>query len=576
MAGLLLVAGAGPTPGAAQPDSPTRAAEAPFFSGERGVVWTVPPSARAARLTLEQMATGGVTAVRVPDGPWLDDETASSVLDHAASLGIAVAVDLPLRPGGAAQLRAAADTLGPALDRLAALAKRYPSLVAVGLGAHHDTTVPTTCEAMATLSDAVTQRMDVATYYLTPFRPAADQCAGAVTGVLADLRGLGDPVARWAAWTETSGPVAVGAVGTWVDPSAGRGLQAPHSPERQARLLESVLTQWIPKHESPERAPEVDRREMQAVAAGISPSSVAPTVFVARWKDVDSPMGRRYGLHTASGEPRPAADVVRGIYRGEQRVFAFPSGTEPGPEAPWAVLFGWGILIGLAVLYAQRPLFRRALTRYFTAHGFYRDSVREGRDTVPLVNWLWLIVIAIATGIVVAVVGAAAAPTVAVEHAVEALGGGAGETLGYLVARPVITGTLAGGGVLVLLLLWSLVIGLSVRQWMALRSDQVLMLVGWPCWPALLWMGVALVTASGTGGQGLQAAGLLAMAALASTVWATVRVLWDVWAVTRMPAAAVVLLALLSPLVLALGGVVLFGLQADLPVSLLIHLFTRT
>ncbi|HHP7237436.1 hypothetical protein [Longibacter sp.] len=549
-----------------------------FFYGGRGVVWDMPEAARAAEFTLEDIAEAGVTVVRVPAERWLapdGDRHAARVLARAESLDISVAADLPLAYRSADQVSAAADTLGPTLDRLASIARRHEALVAIGLGRALDTASPDMCPVLTALASETEGRMpSLSRYYVTPFRAASDRCASSVDGVLLDVRGLEDPLKRWRRWTERStAPVAIAAAGAWVDPEATSGLSVPHSVERQARAIESMLTGWIPASVDPLLAAPMQRAGPGGTAEG---ERAGPTVFVFRWADTESPLGRRYGLRTVSGESRPAASVVRGIYSGEQRVFAFPSGEAPGAEAPWAVLFGWFILIGMGALYARRPLFRRALGRYFMAHGFYRDSVCEGRDTVPLVNWICLLAVGIATGVVAAVIMEVLAPSMIAERLVEALNAGLDHRVGTVITAPVTTGALTAGLVVALLLVWSIVIGLTVRSWAVLRSDQVLMLVAWPCWPALVWMGVALVTISTETAGNPEAAGLLAAFSVLTAILSTVRVLRDVKAVTQMPAAVATLLALFSPAAVIAALLAVGWAQADLPLDLLIHLMGQT
>ncbi|PEN13533.1 hypothetical protein CRI94_09475 [Longibacter salinarum] len=577
LAGLLALASVPTAYGQSETPGESVGAQS-FFSGGRGVVWEVPDVDRAARFELDRIAESGITTVRVSAAPWFlpgKERSAAAVLAHAESLGVSVALDLPLAYESAAQIDVATDSLGPTLDRIAQLARQHRALVAVGLGKSLDTSVSKTCAALERLAVELRNRApDVARYYISPFRPEEDQCAGAVDGVLLDVRGVENPVERHRAWSaSTDTPVAIGAAGTWVAPDSASGLNIPHSSQAQARWLEMVLNQWIP-----ERSDAFEWSEPGDTPASDAQafSELSPTIFVYRWADEKNPLGRRYGLHAANGDPRPAATVVRGIYRGEQRVFAFPSGSAPSPEAPWAVLFGWFLLIGFALLYARRPLFRRAVGRYFMAHGFYTDSVREGRDTVSLVSWLMLLVVGVATGVIAAVIVDVLAPTMVAERFIDALGPDLGQRLGSYISQPITTGAFVAGGVIVMLLVWSVMIGLAVRNWKTLRTDQVMMLVIWPCWPALLWMGVALVMVSnGTTGSP-QTAGILAALGAVSAVWATVRVLRDVRVVTRIPLPVASLMAVFSPAAITTLLFAITWVQTNISASLVIHLFTRT
>ena len=534
-----------------------------------GVVWEAPRVERAARIELDRMAAAGVTAVRA-EAPLPGPGT----LAHADSLGITVALDLPLSALTARQLRTAADTLGPFLDRLAVDVRAAGVRVAVGLGTAHDTTVPATCDALEGLTGRVRDRLPGATiYYVTPFRPEADRCAAAVDVVAVDLRDLPDPVARFEAWTQAaSRPVVIGALGTWVQPTPRTGLLAPHSPEWQARELEQYLAHWRPDPSDP----WVAYAQSQAAAYPADSVATMPTLFVARWQDRDGALNRQYGVHTAQGAPRPAARVLRGVYRGEQHVFAFPRGMPPTPSVPWVVLLGWVLLGTVAATYARRPLFQRAASRYFLAHGFYCDSVREGRETLPTVHALLLGVVSVATGTVVATVLGALEPAVALGRVVEALPSVPAAWVAVAVQQPTSAGLWASIATAGALLIWGGALALASRQWRALRADQMLMLVTWPCWPVLLWMIAGLVVASSFEGGAPVAAGAIAGGAWVTAAISATRVLRDVRSVTGMPGGVVAALGLLSPAATIMGVSALLATQLDVSITLLWHLFSRT
>ncbi len=575
------------------------------FTGAKGVVWSPPSSARAARFALRDMADAGVTAVRMTAsmpalGEKLDASETSQrneqsggesgrgfagnvqeqIWADAHALGIDIWLDLPLAYRSTAQLRRMNKTVRPALQELAKRVTSNPAVRAIGLGTGLATIEPETCELLRTWASIVRAELDGtespqrAVYYVTPFHPEVDACASAVDGVLLDVRDRGAATAFMQAWRERSPvPVAIGAAGTWIDPSAESGLSVPHSPQRQARELETALTTWLPDLNDPLRPVRKELQDDGYLDIAAFGEREAPiSVFVARWEDTASPLGRAYGLYTSQGAKRPAADVLRGVYTGTQRVFAFPTGEAPGPDAPRAVLFGWLIVGVLAVIFARRPLFRRATVRYFSAHAFYCDSVREGRETMPIVNVFMLVLVSMAAGVIASVVVEVLRPLMIIEHVVMALGPELGVGIDALIQRPVVMGSVVAGGVAVLLLLWAIVIGVVVRQWVSLGADQVSMLVLWPCWPVLLWMGAALVTASSGGTT--QAAGLLALLSGATAVTATVRVLRDMHAVSRIPVGVTFLLSLVSPATALL--VIAFGLWAryDVPVALIVSLFS--
>jgi hypothetical protein len=547
------------------------------------------------------MAASGVTAVRITASmPALDkapdaSETSQGnepgseesgrgapfsvqeqIWAEAHALGINIWLDVPLSYRSTAQLQRMDETIRPALQDLADRIGSYPAVQAIGLGTGLDTTEPGTCDLLhswASIVRAELPRRSV--YYVTPFQPKTDTCASAVDGVLLDVRGRGAATAFVQRWREqTSGPVAIGAAGTWVDPSAEPGLSVPHSPQWQARELETVLTTWLPDANDPLRPVRDELQQDGYVDSETADKSNAPmSVFVAHWTDTATPLGRAYGVHTSQGDARPAADVLQGVYNGTQRVFAFPSGEAPGPDAPRAVLFGWLIVGTLAVIFARRPLFRRSTVRYFSAHAFYCDSVREGRETMPIVNILMLVLVSMATGVIAAVVAELLRPLMITEHVVMAIGPGIGAGLNEAIQRPVVAGAFVAACVVALLLFWAITIGMAVRPWVSLRADQVVMLVVWPCWPALLWMGASLVTASSGGAA--KAAGVLALLSGLTAITATVRGLRDVYAVGRLPLGVTLLLALASPAAVLFMIAVGLWARYDVPVALVANLFSR-
>lgn len=536
--------------------------ERPAGETVRGVVWTPPSQTQAALRTLDAMKRRGVTGVRLTR-PVFDD----AVLAGADTLGLHLYVDLPVAYASASRLQAAAPALADTLDRLLAAADRHPSLRAVGLAPLADTSVPATCDVVSRLAERVRTRggARLRTYSVTPFRPEADRCPGAVDLVLLDVRDTGDPVARWQAWrAATDRPVGVGALGTWMRPpsersGSGGGLQVPHSPEWQARALERGLARFTD-----------------------TTRTVPPAVFVYRWSDRpddgarEAPLARNYGLFDAAGEPRPVARVVTGFYTGRQRVFAFPSGQAPPAEWSWLIVLGWIVIGVVAAAFAQSPPVRRTAARYFTAHGFYRDAVREGRETLPEINAVLLIVVAAALGVVASAALRAVDPLPVTTLVLEALPSAIGTTVGGWIQEPGLVGIGVGVGSLVLLGGWTLALALASREWGGLRVDQVLMLVVWACWPAVPAMIIALVSAAQAPGTAAGVAGLLVLAGGVASMWVTVRVLRDYTAVSKVPGGIATALAALSPPAVVLAAATLFTLRFDVSLPFLWHLMTRT
>ena len=513
-----------------------------------GVVWTPPAQPDSALRELARIDALGATAVRLTRLP------TDTVAARADSLGLDLYVDLPVAHVSARQLPDTLAQAAPTLEHLQALARQHPSITHVGLARIADTTVPSACETLRRWTDRVhAGAATLRTYYVTPFSAAADQCAEAVDRPLLDVRNHRAPAKRWHQWRAHSASVGLGAVGTWVAPAAESGLRVPHSPERQARDLEGALSSLL---DSTRRSP--------------------PVLFVFRWQDRPLLSSRRYGLHEADGTPRPAARVVRGLYTGTQNAFAFSQGTTPLPGGYGLVLLGWGLVALLGVLYARSLFVRHTVARYFTAPGFYRDALRDGRDLAPRTNGLLLGVVAGALGITAVCVarqGAAHPGTdrvlAALPHALQgAVAGG--------IEHPAWMGVAVGGTALGLLGLWMGAFVLAARGWTRLSGAQGLVLIVWPSWPALLILPIALATGPDAPVSPSLSALLLLGGGGLALVYETRRVLFDYWSITGVPGWVLVPLSLLSPLALVSATVLVLAMRYGVSFAFLWHLATLT
>jgi hypothetical protein len=140
------------------------------------------------------------------------------------------------------------------------------------------------------------------------------------------------------------------------------------------------------------------------------------------------------------------------------------------------------------------------------------------------------------------------------------------------IERPVVTGIIVGGVVLGLLLIWMTALVAVARRWTRFSPAQGLMLLAWPCWPALVALPVALAAAP----DSLLSPSLLALFLLigggSSLVYFTARVLFDYWIVTGLPEFVVVLLGVPGPLILGAGTLLVVAWQYGVPFRLLLHL----
>lgn len=550
LVGLSLLLGDALAPKISRSEASRPPVSTPVEPPRLGVVWTPASRPDSALAELNRIDDTGASAVRVTRLP------SDTVAGRADTLGIHLYVDLPITYVSASRLPDTLAQMKDTANRLRTLARRHPSITHVGLGHAVDTTLPTACKALRRWTDRVHQwPPSLRTYYVTPFSAGPDRCADAVDRPLLDVRALPAPVDRWEEWQSQSASVGLGAVGTWMQPSAPSGLRNPHSPERQARYLERTLSRLL---DSTQTSP--------------------PVVFISRWQDRSSPLlpSRRYGLHDTEGTARPAASVVRGFYTGTQRVFAFPSGPEPFTRPYGVMLLGWGLVALLGGLYARSLFVRQTTARYFTAPGFYRDALRESRDLDPGTNGLLLGVVAAVLGTTGTRAAQLAASQPGTDRLIEALPRHIGRVVARGIEHPTTTGLLIGGGVLGLLLLWMIALVLGARWWTRFSFAQGLVLVVWPCWPVLLALPIALIAESGAlvspsvfglmllGGGGL------------TIVSVTGRVLFDYWSVTGLPGLALLPLSILSPFVLTTAAVALLVWHYEVPLRFLWHLVTQT
>ncbi len=546
LAGLMLFL---PLPGAVARQAPVK-----------GMVWRAPSDVRRAERDLRLMRAIGVQAVRTDI---IRDER---LLTLADTLGIHIFQELPVTYLPAETLADSLDyalrELGAALER----ASRHPSARTFGLAGFADTGNPAACRYFEQLAGRVREQAatDIRLYYTTLF-PQHDRCAGSVDFVLIDGRDLPNPVALMQKLRDVRAAhpdvaFGIGALGAWARPGGPEGLRTEHSLQWQARYLEEGLNALL-----------------------ADTSEAGPMyVFVHRWRDevpnlpspshdLDNPYHKAYGLLGLHDEQRPAFEVVKGFYTGRQTVFAFDSGPRPASETPWAALIAWGVFVILAGFYATSPRLRQMLPRYFTAKGFYRDAVREGRDMLLGSSAVLLV----ALGCSVGVMGVVLLETLRTEPVFAALfqwlPAAFQKIMVALLNQPWMLVLLLGSLYALILVLWSSVLSFASRRRYPLMPGQAMMLVVWPRWPLLLILVGAAVVPSLVHEQALYGVLVLAAAWIVFTVVATLRTVFDYAQITHMPAHKVLLVLLGNPLftLLLLGGLILLRNRAD------VEFFTR-
>lgn len=538
------------------PASAVAQAASPAAVPLRGVVWEIPPDAERAAADLRRMAAIGVRAVRT------DLVEDPRLLALADALGLQVFQELPLAFVAGPNLAEALAQVRPRLDAALAQARPHPSARYFGLARSADTSDPAACEALAATTAAVRDALPGAqTYYVTPFI-VDDQCGEAVDFVLLDVLGGEAPVRQVAAWREAHADVAVGigALGTWT--GDGQGLKVPHSPEAQARYLENTL------------------------GAVLADSVAVAAVFVHRWRDrarqeasllpaLQEVRGRRYGLLTQEDDPRPAFAVVRGLYTGTQAVFAFEQGTAEAPSTAWAVLLGWGVVLLLGIFYALSPRFRHMVPRYFRAHGFYQEAVREGRDVLLGTSAVLLLALSVSVGLIVTVAARVLQEERAFALLLRWLPDGVQTGVIDLIVQPFALVFLCASVYAVSLLIWASVLSIASRRRHLLAPGQAVMLIVWPRWTTLLLAAGAIAVSTLPPEMARDGVYVLLAAWALTVLYAGLRTLYDYMAITRVPAHILLVAAMGNPVVLLLVVGCFVALEHRTRVAFLLHLALR-
>lgn len=522
--------------------------------GYRGVVWQPPAEFHAAVEDLRRIEATGFNAVRTGI---IEDER---LLILADTLGLSFFQDLPLSFLPADRLTDTLAYAGALLETAILRSNGHRSARMFGLG-HSIEITDVSCDALRGLIERgrAAASSSVQFYYTT--RLADTDVCDAVDFVLIDGRDRADLpriAAEWQARHDM--PAGVSAVGSWVAGTTERGLIHPHSAEQQARFLEERLDELLRGDWAPAAFFVYRWRDGRAAAPSISRAAA-------------DPFFERYGLWSAEGEERPAYAVVRGMLTGEQHVFAFDAGTGAPRSWPWTVLFGWLVIGGLAVLYATAPRFRQLVPRYFRAHGFYRDAIREGRDLLLGSALAALILVALAAGVTVTTVLGVIGDTVPARMLFAWLPPDFVEFLALSSYQPLVFLLMVAGGYTLVIIVWSIIIALCSRVHLPLRPGQALMLVIWPRWPLILLMVAALALASVPVETIAEAWPLLIVAALwlLLTLYATIRAIVDFTAITRVPAYVPVIVALTNPFFLVAAVLLITTLRYAPEVSYLLN-----
>lgn len=518
-----------------------------------GVVWDVPADSTQALDDLAAMAEAGVRVVRT------GVVEREFVLAAASRRGLVLYQDLPIRTLPAVRLRDtlafAERTLADALARSAA----HPSARHFGLATGSDTSDPAACVYFARLQRLVreTGPPGATTYYVSRF-VEDDVCADEVDAVLFDVLDA-DPAALMGRWRARS-DVPVGlAAGAAVRPGRDGGHAVPASAEAQARELETHL-----------------RAALDA----------APWVLLAyRWRDsgqegallATSVSATEYGLHDGDGQPRPALDVARGLFTGQQTLFAIDAGVTPAGQRPsLLVMVGWLLVLALAYLYWLTPTFQVLATEHVARPSMYQDAVRRSRGVEGWPTAAMAGVLALGVGVIWAI-------------ALRTLG--QTDVLGLLVAGlppNVLRGlnTLLQQSMLLVIVLASLyalaqlfnvVLMAVLARANRLLPAQALTLTVWARWPVLVLLFAAMVLASQPPSLSLAvwALGLLGLWAVAELV-GQLRALVDLGGVARVSLGRALGLGFAVPFALGILTLGFIAAATRPELRFLWHLVTRS
>ena len=525
-----------------------------------GVTWSIPEDEETALAQLLEMRRVGIGAVRT------SVVRHRSLLIAADSLGIRFFQDIDVGFLPARQLVDSIDYARGILHSIIRESRSFRSARYVGLARLADTSDPEACRYFESLADEVEQSgAELTTYYTTLFF-RSDRCAHTVDGVLLEMRDVGvsvlDSDARRSS-RDTPAVLGFASLGTWVnlDPD-NLGVLNSRSPEWQARYLEGVL----------------------ATLSGGAWRRSGGYAFVHRWQDpirLDDEftdiVQRRYGLLTASGVPRPAFHVLTGFVSGQQTVFAFERGEPPGTRWMWMTIVGWGALALLGLIYATSPQMRHMIPRYFLSHGFYREAVSGGRDSLPGESIALLTCVSVGVGMLLATLAYEISLEPVFEVTRSWLDPEGRDFTGALLDQPwTLTAVLASLYALALVG-WTSTMSIISRAGSGLLPAQVLMLVVWSQWPLLLLLLASPAIAASDPEVRLGASVTVTGVVIVVTLWSFMRTLVDFFSISRPSLIWFVIGIALHPVgAVTVGGVILLLMHYPDHVAYVVHLFNRS
>jgi len=515
----------------------------------KGVVWEIPEDYQEAAQDLLEMKLMGIDAVRT--GLLFD----SGLLSIADSLGLSIYRELPFFGLSGRSISDSLATSDSLVTLLLDSGRTHRSAGPIGLVRNSDTSSPSACSALQQMADKIRQAGSES-YYVTHFIES-DACSASVDFVLLDALDHERPDELLQRWSASHSSLAgLARIGTSVVPGSPPGTLVKGSSEYHARFLERVF----------------DRLKT-------TPPS---KVFIHRWKDesrgvdqLPDAFSRKYGLYNRSKDPRPALYVTRGVYLGIQDTFVFEKGQRVERPLHWFTLTGWILLTMMAVIYAGSPRFRSIIPRYFFAHGFYRNAVREAREVLPLTSTAILTITGLSIGLIATHVIISLRETALVHHLFSLMDPGTRSSLSLVLDAPFVLAILMGSGALLSMSLWmGLWITASGRR-SPLYPSQALMLAVWPRWQVLLILPVAM-TFESVSAVPQWAIIILAATWIGCAYWATIRTAFDLFRVARIAPGTAALIWIFNPLILGslIAGV--WALFHGDEVAFMWHLIARS
>ncbi|HEY5564816.1 MAG TPA: hypothetical protein VIL33_04445, partial [Rhodothermia bacterium] len=280
-------------------------------------MWEPPVAFAELREDLNAISAHGANAVRLP-------LVLESNLHVAADFfGVTLFQELDARFLPAKRIVEQRERLTAQLDSAIEVASNAEGRHRFGLGYWVDTSVPSSCGVLEALSERVHRRIPNAeTYYVSAFIES-DVCSHAVDFILldADATSAGiDLVRRWRRRSDT--PVGISSVGFAVRPDAGYGYRSAHSAEFQARMLELEVGRLLADPEL--KAVFVEQWRVRGIGDHPNAAEVSDS-----------------GIMAPDGTARLSSGVVRGLYTGNQRVFAIDAGDTSGFDFSWINLISF-------------------------------------------------------------------------------------------------------------------------------------------------------------------------------------------------------------------------------------------